>query len=890
MNSTEIREAFLKFFESRGHRRVPSDSLLPSNDPTLLFTSAGMVQFKPLYVAKDKPYTRATSCQRCLRTTDIDQVGVTGRHHTFFEMLGNFSFGDYFKEGAIEYAWEFLTDTMRIDKSRLFVTVFEKDDEAARMWERFVPQGRIVRFGDEDNYWPAGSVLPTWTGPNGPCSELYYDFGEKHCPFTPKCSRPGVHECERYREIWNLVFPQFMRNVSGENPPMAKPGIDTGMGFERMAVVMQDKGSNYETDLFAPLMHKTAELLRLERSPRTAKEKERAQRIASDHARAAAFMVSDGMIPSNEGRGYVLRRIIRRAVRQTAAFGDAFPIVSKLVGEVAATLGGAYPEIAERAVAVAATIEIEENRFIETLERGLAELDKEKGTGRDTLDGARAFYFHDTFGFPRELTRDIWVREMNRTLSPDFEREYKSALEEQQERARAAWKGSGAKALTSVHHELAGELGATPFVGYGSLAAATKIAAIIRTAEGGEGVRTAQAKEGDIVGLVLERTPFYAESGGQLADLGVITSDRGRAEVLDVVKPVGGMFIHMIRVKSGELKAGDEVRAEVDAERRKATARHHTATHLLHAALREVMGPGVAQAGSLVAPDRLRFDFTSQKAVEKEKLRTIEAMVNAKVIENLPVVTHETSLADAKKLGAMALFGEKYGDRVRMVEVADYSRELCGGTHVTATGTIGPVVIVSEGAVAAGVRRIEALAGAAALDALAERRDSLERTAALLKVPPVDVEARVTRMIAERRELETALKAARESGAKQALAGRTNEAETVGGVKVLIAETDTGGDSAALRSIADQALDRLGEGIVVLGTRSGEKCQLVVRVSAGLTGRVGAGDVVKAAVSAEGGSGGGRPDMAQGGLKDPARLPAALENARGFLGKKLAGG
>ena len=890
MNSGEIREAFLKFFETRGHRRVPSDSLLPSNDPTLLFTSAGMVQFKPLYVAKDKPYTRATSCQRCFRTTDIDQVGMTGRHHTFFEMLGNFSFGDYFKEGAIEYAWEFLTDTMRIDKSRLRITVFEKDDEAAGLWERFVPRDRISRCGDEDNYWPAGSVLPAWTGPNGPCSEIYYDFGEKCCPFTPRCSRPGEHDCERYREIWNLVFPQFMRNVTGENPPMAKPGIDTGMGFERMAVVMQEKGSNYETDLFAPLMRHASELLRLDRSPRSAKEKERAQRIAADHARAAAFMVSDGMLPSNEGRGYVLRRIIRRAVRQTAAFGDAFPIVSKLVPEVAAIMGGAYPEIAERAVAVAGTVEIEEKRFIETLERGLAELEKERGSGRSTLDGSRAFYFYDTFGFPRELTRDIWAREMGLILSPDFEREYDSALEEQQERARAAWKGSGAKALTGVHHELASELGATPFVGYGSLAADTKVAAIIVTGKDGQGSRVNAAKEEDIVGLVLERTPFYAESGGQTADGGWISSGHGRAEVLDVVKPVGGMVIHLVRVKSGEIKTGDSVRAEVDAARRLATARHHTATHLLHAALRSVVGPSATQAGSLVAPDRLRFDFTSQKAVEKEKLRAIEEMVNAKVIENVPVVTHATSLAEARKKGAMALFGEKYGEHVRMVEVADYSRELCGGTHVTATGTIGPVVIVSEGAVAAGVRRIEALAGAAALAALADRREALEKTAALLKAPVSEVTERVARLIAERRDLENALKTAREAGARQALAGRAAEAESIGGVNVLIAETDTGGDPAALRTLADQALDRLKEGVVVLGTRSGEKCQLVVRISAGLTARAAAGDVVKAAVSASGGSGGGRPDMAQGGLKDASRLPEALESARGFLRKKLAGG
>ena len=886
MTSAELRETYIKFFEERGHRRVPSDSLIPSNDPTLLFTSAGMVQFKPYYVAKEKPFSRATSSQRCFRTNDIDQVGMTGRHLTFFEMLGNFSFGDYFKQGAIEFAWEFLIKVLRLDPKLLYMSVYEKDDEAEAIWRKLVPGLRLVRFGNEDNYWPAGSVLDTWAGPNGPCSEIYYDFGEKFCvdPAHP-CDRPGVHECERWREIWNLVFPQFMRSTAtGENPPMAKPGIDTGMGLERVLTALQQKDSLFETDLFGPLASGAGALMKhREDSPVAV----RARRIVADHVRASTFLVSDGVIPSNEGRGYVLRRLIRRAVRQTALFGEAFPVVSSLVPVVVKVMGPAYPEIAEREPGIADTVLAEEKRFIETLHHGLGELEKERSSAAEKpLSGVRAFYLYDTFGFPKELTEDIWVREMKLKLSSQFEAEYKEALQEQQERARAAWKGSGGRALGDLYHALSQELPATAFTGYDELATPARALAIVQLGgEGGrEGVRAKAAETGETVDVVLDRTPLYAEAGGQVADRGKLTWEGGEGEVVDVQKPLGSVVIHTVRVARGRLADGASVRAEVDGPRRLATARHHTATHLLHAALRAHVGKGATQAGSLVAPDRFRFDFMSQKAVEPAALRAIEDEVNRRVLESHPVVTEVLSLKEAKTRGAMMLFGEKYGDKVRLVEIPEVSRELCGGTHVASTAVIGPFVITDEASVASGVRRIEGLAGGPAIEALRSGRDTVERAAALLRCAPRDVEARLERLLEERRELEQALANARRDKAAKGLSAQMSAATEIGGVKVLLAEAE---HPAALRELADRALADLKEGVVLLGARGEGKCHLIVRVSAALAKRLGAAEIVKAAAAAVGGTGGGKPEMAQAGGREPEKLPEAFARAREFLEGRL---
>jgi len=889
MTSAELRETYLKFFEARGHRRVPSDSLLPSNDPTLLFTSAGMVQFKPYYVAKEKPFATATSSQRCFRTNDIDQVGMTGRHLTFFEMLGNFSFGDYFKEGAIAYAWEFLTQVLKLDPKLLYMSVYDGDDDAEAIWRKLVPDVRIVKFGNEDNYWPAGSVLDTWAGPNGPCSEIYYDFGAKFCadPAHP-CDRPGVHECDRWIEIWNLVFPQFMRSTAtGENPPMAKPGIDTGMGLERVLTALQDRDSLFETDLFEPRARGAAALMKQKEASPVAV---RARRIVADHVRASAFLVSDGVLPSNEGRGYVLRRLIRRAVRQTALFGEAFPVVSSLVPAVVKVMSPAYPELAERERVIADTILAEEKRFIETLHHGLHELEKERSasSGRP-LTGTRAFYLYDTFGFPKELTEDIWVREMKLALSPKFEAEYKGALEEQQERARAAWKGSGARALGDLYHALSQECPLTVFTGYEALSGPAKVLAIVKLGgEGGrEGVRAAAAEAGETVDVVLNTTPLYAEAGGQVADRGKLVWEGGEGEVADVQKPLGSVVVHTVRVTKGRLAEGAQVRAEVDAARRLATARHHTATHLVHAALRSHVGKSATQAGSLVAPDRLRFDFMSQKAVDPGILRLIEETVNARVLESRPVETAVLTLKEAKERGAMMLFGEKYGDKVRLVEIPEVSRELCAGTHVSSTSVIGPFVITDESAVASGVRRIEALAGGPAIEALRAQRDAVERAAALLRCPPRDLEARVGKMVEEHRELEQALATARRDKAAKGLSAKMGDAALIGGVTVLMAEAEAE-NPAALRELADRALDGLKEGIVLLGARGEGKCHLIVRVSAGLANRVGAAEVVRAAAAAVGGSGGGKPEMAQAGGREPEKMPEAFARAREFLETKLA--
>lgn len=892
MKSEELREQFLSFFESKGHVRVPSDTLLPSNDATLLFTSAGMVQFKPLYVSKNKPYTRATSCQRSVRTTDIERVGTTARHLTFFEMLGNFSFGDYFKEDAIAFGWEFLTKILCLDPARLHMSIYDQDLETGNIWAKYPLENPIVRFNDEDNYWPAGSVLPSWSGPNGPCSEVYFDFGPSACAragHSNPCFQPGVHECDRFVEIWNLVFPQFMRDpTTGENPPMAKPGIDTGMGLERISAAVQGKETMFETDIFLPLIEQVAEQLHLSSSMKDSGLLRRAQRIIADHSRAAAFIVCDGVTPSNEGRGYVLRRIIRRAVRQTALFGEACPVVSVLIPLLVSKMSPVYPELEERAKTIIETILAEEVRFIDTLQRGLEELEKERGDNSGALLGDRAFYLYDTFGFPRELTVDIWTKEMKQPLSSSFDVEYENALEAQQGRARAAWKGSGARTLSTIHHSLARELGATKFVGYEVLRGQSHIAAVIGEADDGrrDNIRVKTGEAQDTVEVVLASTPFYAQSGGQVSDMGRIVWDGGEGDVLDVQKPTGNMFIHTVRARRGIISKGITVHTEVDSVRRHAIERNHTATHLLHAALHKYVGRNATQAGSLVSPERLRFDFMAARPVDTGCLRAIELFVNEAIIQNIFVKTSEVSLDDAKRKGAMMLFSEKYGTTVRIVEIGEVSRELCGGTHVLATGAIGPFVILSESGVASGVRRIEAISGLASLAEIALQRKSLDDASAILHCTQEELEAKITKLIEDRKRLAQTLKDAKALGAKSMLTGGIAEASKLGGISVLITET-SGLEPAALREMADNALSRLSEGVVVMGSATEGRAHILARVSKGLISRVSAIEIVNVAASTLGGSGGGKPEMAQAGGKNPEMVALALTRAREFLAGKF---
>ena len=872
MGSAELRAAFLDFFKGHGHTIVPSSSLVPGNDPTLLFTNAGMVQFKDVFLGKDvRGYVRAASSQRCVRAggkhNDLENVGYTARHHTFFEMLGNFSFGDYFKRDAIRYAWEFVTgpEWLGIDPARLMVTVYHTDDEAYDLWHTEVglPKDRIVRIGDKpgggsDNFWQMGE-----TGPCGPCTEIFYDHG----PGIPG-GPPGSDDADgdRWIEIWNLVFMQFDRSADGTLTPLPKPSVDTGMGLERVAAVMQHVHSNYEIDLFRGLIRAAAE------ATGTTDLGASSLKVIADHIRATAFLIADGVQPSNEGRGYVLRRIMRRAIRHGFMLGQRRPFFHRLVAALEQEMGAAYPELTRQRAHIERVILQEEERFAETLTQGMALLDEAiAGLGGREIPGETVFKLYDTYGFPVDLTNDI-AREKGLTLD---EAGFEAAMEAQRTRARAASKfGVDLRAGVSVDGE-------TRFTGYELERGTGRVVALFR---GNQPVELLGA--GDDGQVVLDATPFYAESGGQVGDRGTLGAGGARFAVADTQK-LGKAHLHVGRVEAGTLKVGDTVEAVVDHARRQATRLNHTATHLLHAALRQVLGTHVTQKGSLVSPERLRFDFAHPSAVTPEELREIERLVNAEVRANAAAETRLMKYDDAVAAGAMALFGEKYEDEVRVLRVGDFSTELCGGTHASRAGDIGFFRIVGEGGVAAGVRRIEAVTGEGALGHVVETDQKLREVAGAIKATRDDVEDKVRQLVERARRLEkevAQLKDRLASGQGRDLA---SDAVSVGGAKVL-ATTIEGADAAALRNAVDQLKGKLGSAVIVLGSVDAVgKAVLIAGVTPDLTAKVKAGELANFVAAQVGGKGGGRPDLAQAGGTQPENLDAALASVAGWVGERL---
>jgi len=876
MSGSDIREAFLRYFERNGHTRVRSSSLVPADDPTLLFTNAGMVQFKRVFLGEERrDYVRATTCQKCVRAggkhNDLENVGHTARHHTFFEMLGNFSFGDYFKAEAIAFAWELMTKEFGLEKSRLKATVFEDDDDAFGLWKKVagLSDDRVERLGEEDNFWAMGD-----TGPCGPCSELHFHQGD-HLPCVEEAAGRrclGVAcECDRWLEVWNLVFMQYNRDASGRMTPLPRPSIDTGMGLERIAAVMQGKLSSWDTDLFAPIIARTGALSGKRYGAR--EEDDVSMRVIADHGRTATFLIADGVMPSNEWRGYVLRRIMRRAMRHGRLLGLTEPFLWKTVAWVGDVMGGAYPEIMADRARIEATVRGEEERFAETLDSGMKRIEdylaaEGAGNGR-AVDGRFLFTLYDTYGFPRDLAEDV-LKERGWVLTEATERTWTEEMEAQRDRARA-----GAAFVpgedAAVYQRLSAEIPSVEFVGYDSLTSPARILALVRGVQ-----RVREATEGDEVEVILDRTPAYAESGGQVGDTGSLVGRQGRGEILDTYYRGNKLIVHRVKVRQGGLHENEDVAVAVETPRRLGLRQHHTGTHLLHAALRRVLGGHVSQAGSLVAPDHLRFDFSHGASVKEREVEQIESLVNEQVQANTPVTHHEMDLKEALASGAMALFGEKYGDRVRVVKIGDFSTELCGGTHLDATGQIGFFKVDTEGAVAAGVRRIEAVAGTAAVEAVARQERVLREIGDLLKIAPAEAPQRLRKLLDEQRALEKQLaeleaKAAR-SRADELVAG----ARQVNGVAVVTGRID-GLDADGLRAVADRLRDRLGSGIVVVGSVVDGKVNLVAAVTKDLTKRFQAGKLVQEAARVVGGGGGGRPDLAQAGGKEPAKLDAALE-------------
>lgn len=864
MSSNELRRAFLEFFRQHGHEIVASSPLVPGNDPTLLFTNAGMVQFKDVFLGDDKrKYNRAVTSQRCVRAggkhNDLENVGYTARHHTFFEMLGNFSFGDYFKEDAIRFAWEFLTNVLELPEERLWVTVFEDDDEAAEIWLKTmgVDPDRFTRMGARDNFWAMGD-----TGPCGPCSEIFFDHG----PDVPG-GPPGSpdEDGDRYVEVWNLVFMQFDRSADGEMTPLPKPSVDTGMGLERTAAVMQGVHSNYEIDLFANLIEAAASVLGVQNDGNSSLN------VIVDHIRACAFLITDGVLPGNEGRGYVLRRIIRRAARHGKKLGMNQTFFHKLVAPLCDEMGDAYPELVKAKKHVEKVLATEERRFAETLDQGMEILEEAiAGLQGSELPGDVVFKLYDTYGFPFDLTADI-ARERDLTVDQSgFEKQ----MEAQRDRARAASKFSAADGDVIKSGAESG------FSGYESLKGKAKV---IAAYAGGTSVES--LSEGDKGALILDETPFYAESGGQIGDKGVINAGDFVFRVADTQKS-GKAIVHYGTVDTGTITAGDSVVASVDADRRAATVLNHSATHLMHAALRQVLGDHVQQKGSLVAPDRLRFDFSHYEGVTKEQLQEIEDIVNEQVRRNVPADTALMSYDDAVASGAIALFGEKYDDEVRVLRLGDgFSVELCGGTHVRSTGDIGVFKITAEGGVASGVRRIEAVTGKGAMDWLKAQRQSLEAVAAILKSAPDQAAAKVAQLVKRNKELEKDLAATKQ----QLLTGGQGVPDTVtevDGIKVMASRMD-GADAKALRDAVDRFKDKLESAVVVLGSVECGKVRLAAGVTKNNIDRIKAGDVIGPVAEQVGGRGGGRPDFAEAGGSNPDALDAALASVPGWVSDHL---
>lgn len=863
--TSQIRSDFLEFFKGKGHTIVPSAPLVPGNDPTLLFTNSGMVQFKDVFLGAEKrSYVRAADVQRCLRAggkhNDLDQVGYTARHHTFFEMLGNWSFGDYFKKDAIAWAWELLTQVWKLPADRLLVTVYQTDDEAYELWRDMVgvPEERIVRIGDNkgapfasDNFWQMAD-----TGPCGPCTEIFYDHGD-HIAGGP----PGSpdEDGDRFIEIWNLVFMQFDRQPDGTLVPLPAPCVDTGMGLERLAAILQHVHTNYEIDLFQALIRKASELTG------TSDLENKSLRVIADHIRACSFLIVDGVLPSNEGRGYVLRRIIRRALRHGWMLGVRQPFFSKLVPTLVAQMGEAYPELPAAADTVTRALQAEEERFAETLDAGMKIFeDVAARAGNGVIPGSDAFRLYDTYGFPLDLTQDI-ARE--RDLTVDIAG-FDAAMEQQRETARAAGKFGGGVTLPA---ELVATLTPTVFLGYDRLQAGDlTVLALLK-----EGRPVQSASAGDAVIVITNQTPFYAESGGQVGDTGVMTGNGVRLAVEDTQKFAGQFHGHVGTLTEGDLKVGDVLAGEVDSERRGATILNHSATHLLHAALREVLGTHVQQKGSLVAPDRLRFDFSHFQPISAEELAVIERKVNQQVRANNVAEVHSMGMQEALDFGAMALFGEKYGEQVRVLKMGDYSTELCGGTHVKRTGDIGLFKITSEGGVSAGVRRIEAVTGQGALDYVDAEEARLAEAAELLGGSAADVVEKIRALGQRQKQLERELEAVKAKVAAGATADLSSQAVEVAGVKVLAARLE-GFDAKALRDAVDRLKQQLGDAVIVLAGAQDGKAALVAGVNGSATGRVKAGELLSHIAGQIGGKGGGRPDLAQGGGEDGPALATAL--------------
>jgi alanyl-tRNA synthetase len=898
MTGNQIRQRFLDYFATNGHTIVRSSPLVPAQDPTLLFTNAGMVQFKALFLGEERrEYVRATSCQKCVRAggkhNDLENVGRTARHHTFFEMLGNFSFGDYFKAEAVAFAWEFLTKEMGLPPDRLWATVFTDDDEAFGLWQKVagLKSDRILRLGEADNFWAMGE-----TGPCGPCSEIHYHQGD-HLPCAEvkagrRCLGPAC-ECDRWLEVWNLVFMQFNRDAAGTLTPLPKPSIDTGMGLERVAAIMQGKTSNFETDLLWPILEGAAKLAR--KTYAASETDDVSLRVIADHARAATFLIADGVYPSNEWRGYVLRRIMRRAMRHGRLLGLYEPFLWKAVEWVVTLMGGTYPELRSEKARVQEVIKTEEERFAETLDTGVGKireyLEANRGAKERVADGRFLFTLYDTYGFPLDLAQEVF-QEAGWSVPQASLDAYEAEMERQRERARA---GATFGALP-IHEYMGGHpfyagsvapgqellsflnaLPETGFLGYDALTAPAKILAMV---VGGR--RKTEATQGDKVEIILDRTPCYPESGGQQGDTGLITGRQGQAKIVDTVKHGTGLYVHRAEVTRGGLHEGEDVAVSVESPRRQGLRLHHTGTHLLNAALRKVLGTHVTQAGSLVAPDHLRFDVTHGSQIRDRELEQVEELVNEKVRDNLRVDPIQTDLEQALKMGALALFGEKYGQHVRVIKIGDFSTELCGGTHLDQTGQIGLLKIVSEGAVAAGVRRLEAVTGDAALRHVGREELALRQAAGLLKIPPLELPQRLQKLLDEQRLLEKQLESMEGRLAKSRAQELVAAARQIGGIAVVVARVD-GFDQDGLRAVVDSVRDRLGSGVICLGSVKDDKVNLVSAVSKDLTPRFNAGKLIQEVARVVGGGGGGRPDLAQAGGKDPSKLDAALNLVNDYV-------
>ena len=882
MTGNEIREKFLQFFADKGHSRVESSSLVPQDDPTLLFTNAGMVQFKKIFMGEEtRDYVCATTSQRCVRAggkhNDLENVGYTARHHTFFEMLGNFSFGDYFKEDAIKYAWEFLVDVLGLPPEKLWVSVFEDDDEAFSMWEKIdgLPKGRIIRLGEKDNFWAMGD-----TGPCGPCSEILIDQGPEVGCGTPEC-KAGC-DCDRYLELWNLVFMQFNRAADGTLTPLPKPSIDTGMGLERITAVLQDKHTTDDSDLFSGIM---AAIARISGQKYGENHKtDTAFRVITDHARATANLVADGVFPANEGRGYVLRRIMRRAIRYGRVLGLKKPFFSKITEVVVAELAGIYPHLQDSRELLVKVVTNEEERFLETIDHGLVMLEEEiermAKAGESQVAGDFLFKLYDTFGFPTDIVRDI---ALEKGLSID-EAGFNTAMETQRQLSKKSWKGAAMESLSPPVRELLAKIKKTTFSGYETRSGRSKVVGIIKADT--EPVNKAQ--KGERALIICEQTPFYAESGGQAGDQGMIVSTANNAmvEVYNTINLATGVIGHRGLIKDGTISLGDEVDLKVDETRRQSIANNHTATHLLQASLQKVLGEHVKQSGSLVEPERLRFDFTHFSPLTKDEIYKIEDLVNRAIRGSATVNTQMLSLAEAQESGAMALFGEKYGDTVRVVSVENFSKELCGGTHVATTGEIGLMKIVTETGIAAGVRRIEAITGQGAFARYRAVSEELDSLASLLKSPTENLRHKIEENLKRQKELECKVSELTAKLSTSDLDDSLAQAKSVDGVRIVTLQIPLDSPKT-MREVGDRVRDKLGTGVAVLGGEFKGKVALLAIVSQDLTKRLQAGNIIKQVAVLVGGSGGGRPDMAQAGGTEVEKLPVALKKAAEIIEQQI---